>query len=88
MLTITSVLSLFTLLVFASGLFFIAKRLRIPYTVLLVLVGLLISMTNASAVYAWADAVLVSEKKQTATNARVDSPENLINVAVLQSDCI
>lgn len=42
MLTITSVLSLFTLLVLASGLFFMAKRLKVPYTVLLVLVGLLI----------------------------------------------
>lgn len=42
MLTITSVLSLFTLLIVASGLFFVAKRLRVPYTVLLVLVGLLI----------------------------------------------
>lgn len=42
MLTITSVLSLFTLLIVASGLFFAAKRLRIPYTVLLVLVGLVI----------------------------------------------
>lgn len=42
MLTITSVLSLFTLLIIASGLFFAAKRLRIPYTVLLVLVGLII----------------------------------------------
>ncbi len=42
MLTITSVLSLFTLLILASGLFFMAKRLRIPYTVLLVLAGLII----------------------------------------------
>lgn len=42
MLTITSVLSLFTLLVLASGLFFMAKRLKIPYTVLLVLAGLII----------------------------------------------
>lgn len=42
MLTITSVLSLFTLLVLASGLYFMAKRIKIPYTVLLVLVGLLI----------------------------------------------
>lgn len=42
MLTITSVLSLFTLLVLATGLFFMAKRVRIPYTVLLVLAGLVI----------------------------------------------
>lgn len=42
MLTITSVLSLFCLLVLASGLFFMAKRLKIPYTVLLVLAGLVI----------------------------------------------
>lgn len=43
MLTITSVLSLFTLLIVASGLFFVAKRIKIPYTVLLVLVGLIIA---------------------------------------------
>lgn len=42
MLTITSVLSLFTLLVLASVLFFVAKRIKVPYTVLLVLAGLLI----------------------------------------------
>ena len=42
MLTITSILSLFTLLILASVLFFAAKRIKIPYTVLLVLVGLLI----------------------------------------------
>lgn len=42
MLTITAVLSLLVLLVIASGLFFAAKHTRIPYTVLLVLVGLLI----------------------------------------------
>lgn len=42
MLTITAVLSLFVLLVISSGLFFAAKRIKIPYTVLLVLVGLFI----------------------------------------------
>ena len=42
MLTITSILSLFTLLVLASVLFFVAKRIKVPYTVLLVLAGLLI----------------------------------------------
>jgi CPA1 family monovalent cation:H+ antiporter len=46
MLTITSVLSLFCLLVLASGLFFAAKRLRTPYTVLLVLAGLVIVPTS------------------------------------------
>lgn len=39
---ITSVLSLFTLLALSSGVFFMAKRTKIPYTVLLVLVGLLL----------------------------------------------
>ena len=42
MLTITSVLALFTLLALATGVFFVAKRLNLPYTVLLVLVGLLL----------------------------------------------
>lgn len=42
MLTITSILSLFTLLILASVLFFVAKRIKVPYTVLLVLAGLLI----------------------------------------------
>ena len=42
MLTITAVLSLFVLLLIASGLFFAAKRVHLPYTVLLVLTGLLI----------------------------------------------
>ncbi|HSH55774.1 MAG TPA: sodium:proton antiporter [Candidatus Limnocylindrales bacterium] len=42
MLGITSALALFTLLVVASAVFFAAKRLRIPYTVLLVLTGLLL----------------------------------------------
>lgn len=42
MLEIESVLSLFSLLALSSGVFFAAKRLNIPYTVLLVLVGLLI----------------------------------------------
>ena len=42
MLTITSILSLFTLLILASVLFFVAKRIKLPYTVLLVLAGLLI----------------------------------------------
>lgn len=42
MLTITSVLALFTLLAISSGAFFLAKRLKLPYTILLVLIGLLI----------------------------------------------
>lgn len=42
MLEIESVLSLFTLLALSSGVYFAAKRLKVPYTVLLVLVGLLI----------------------------------------------
>ena len=42
MLDIESVLSLFSLLALSSGVFFAAKRFKIPYTVLLVLVGLLI----------------------------------------------
>jgi CPA1 family monovalent cation:H+ antiporter len=41
-LTITSVLSLFVLLILASVLFFVARKIKLPYTVLLVLVGLLI----------------------------------------------
>ncbi|MBM3210537.1 sodium:proton antiporter [Candidatus Saccharibacteria bacterium] len=40
--SITSVLSLLSLLAIASALFFIAKRFKIPYTVLLVLVGILL----------------------------------------------
>ena len=39
-LTLTSVLSLFSLLALASGVYFAAKRFKVPYTVLLVLVGL------------------------------------------------
>lgn len=42
MLSISSVLALFTMLAIASGVFFLAKRLKLPYTILLVLVGLLI----------------------------------------------
>lgn len=42
MLSITAVLSLFTLLALSTALFFVARRFNIPYTVLLVLVGLLI----------------------------------------------
>lgn len=42
MITITSVLSLFTLLAVSSVVFFISKRIKIPYTVLLVVVGLLL----------------------------------------------
>jgi CPA1 family monovalent cation:H+ antiporter len=42
MLTLSSVLAMFSLLAIASGLFFVAKRVTIPYTVLLVLVGLLL----------------------------------------------
>ncbi len=42
MLSITSVLALFTLLVIASATYFVSKRLKVPYTVLLVMVGLLL----------------------------------------------
>ena len=42
MLEIESVLALFSLLALSSGVYFAAKRLKVPYTVLLVLVGLLI----------------------------------------------
>jgi len=42
MLSLTSVLALFSLLAIASGVFFIAKRIKLPYTVLLVTVGLLL----------------------------------------------
>ena len=42
MLTLTSVLAMFSLLAIASAVFFVAKRLKLPYTVLLVLVGLLL----------------------------------------------
>lgn len=42
MLSLTSVLALFSLLAIASGLFFVARRVKIPYTVLLVLAGLLL----------------------------------------------
>ncbi len=41
-LSITAVLALFTLLALSTGVFFIAKRTNVPYTVLLVLVGLLL----------------------------------------------
>lgn len=42
MLTISSILALFTLLAIATSVFFVAKRVNLPYTVLLVLVGLLL----------------------------------------------
>lgn len=42
MLTLTSVLAMFSLLAIASAVFFIAKRVNIPYTVLLVLTGLVL----------------------------------------------
>lgn len=42
MLTLTSVLAMFSLLAIASAVFFIAKRINVPYTVLLVLTGLLL----------------------------------------------
>lgn len=38
--SITSVLALFSLLILASGLYFLAARIKVPYTVLLVLVGM------------------------------------------------
>lgn len=41
-LSLTSVLALFILLVVASGAFFLAKKIRLPYTVFLVLIGLLV----------------------------------------------
>lgn len=42
MLSLTSVLAMFSLLAIASAVFFVAKRFKIPYTVLLVLVGLIL----------------------------------------------
>lgn len=42
MLSLTSVLALFTLLAISSVVFFVSKRVRIPYTVLLVVVGLVL----------------------------------------------
>lgn len=42
MLSLTSVLAMFSLLAIASGLFFVARRVKIPYTVLLVLTGILL----------------------------------------------
>ena len=42
MFSITSVLALFTLLVLSSAVFFASKRVKIPYTVLLVIVGLIL----------------------------------------------
>lgn len=42
MLSITSVLALFTLLTLSSAVFFVSKRVKIPYTVLLVIVGLVL----------------------------------------------
>lgn len=42
MLTLTSVLAMFSLLAIASALFFAAKRIKLPYTVLLVLTGILL----------------------------------------------
>ncbi len=42
MLDIESILALFLLLAAASGIFFLSKKVKLPYTVLLVLVGLLL----------------------------------------------
>lgn len=42
MLTITTALALFLLLIVSSVVFFVAKRIKLPYTVLLVLVGVLL----------------------------------------------
>jgi len=42
MLSIESILAIFLLLALASGVYFLSKRLKVPYTVLLVLVGLLV----------------------------------------------
>ncbi len=42
-LTITSALALFALITLSTGVYFAAKRLKTPYTVLLVLVGLLLA---------------------------------------------
>jgi monovalent cation:H+ antiporter, CPA1 family len=43
MLSITSVLALFLLLVASSYIFFVSKRLKVPYTVMLVLAGLVLA---------------------------------------------
>ncbi len=40
--SLTATLALFTLLAIASGAYFLAKRIKIPYTVLLVVIGLLL----------------------------------------------
>ena len=42
MLNLTSVLALFTLLAIASGAYFLARRLKLPYTVFLVIIGLVL----------------------------------------------
>lgn len=42
MISITTVLALFVLLALSTGVFYLAKRLRVPYTVLLVLTGLVL----------------------------------------------
>lgn len=58
-LSITSVLSLFTLLALSSGVFFVAKRTKIPYTVLLVVIGLalvpLVQLPGISGVFGFVD---------------------------------
>lgn len=41
-LTITSALALFVLIALSTAIFFVAKRFKLPYTVLLVFVGLLL----------------------------------------------
>lgn len=47
--TITSILALFVLLLISSATFFLAKRFKVPYTVLLVIVGLLlVPLSNMS----------------------------------------
>lgn len=65
-LSLTSALSLFFLILLSTALFFVAKRFKLPYTVLLLLVGILIvplvSLPGLSTVFGWlGDMVLTPE---------------------------
>lgn len=64
MLTLSAVLAMFSLLALASALFFVAKRINIPYTVLLVLVGILlvpiVSMPQVEPFFGFLDDLVLS----------------------------
>lgn len=65
-LSLTSALSLFVLILLSTALFFAAKRFKLPYTVLLVLVGVLIvplvSLPGLNNIFGWlGDMVLTPE---------------------------